>query len=236
MKPLRVPNVVPPVPTLSLQFFGGDAVYQTAVRRLQEPVVAPADIPEALDLAMERYADGDDSAFADVYDRLAPRLYGFLLRRVRDKALAEDLTQQTFLRMHEARGRFVRGAAVSPWAFAIANRLMIDSMRSKKRDQSRVDANTDAGAALDYAASNDAGADEVLDAKRVEAVLARELSRLPEAHRTAYALTREDGLSMKEAADVLGTTVSAVKLRVHRAYLALREALGDRAPREGESV
>ncbi len=74
--------------------------------------------------AMDRYAQGDDAAFSELYDALAPRLYGYLLRQTRNNARAEDLTQQTFLQMHCARGRFVRGADVVPWAFAIARRLL----------------------------------------------------------------------------------------------------------------
>ena len=64
------------------------------------------------DAAMDRYAGGDDTAFSDLYDLLAPRLYGYFLRQTRDADLADDLTQQTLLKIHRARGQFLRGAAV----------------------------------------------------------------------------------------------------------------------------
>src|SRR6476646_8553344 len=83
----------------------------------------------AADAAMERYASGDASAFGELYDRLAPRLYGYLLRQTKDFSRAEDLVQQTMLQIHCARGQFVRGAAVLPWAFAISRRLLIDETR-----------------------------------------------------------------------------------------------------------
>src|SRR6478735_49383 len=62
--------------------------------------------PRAADLAMERYAAGDDAAFAQVYDEVAPRLMRHLRRHVACRAVVEDLVQQTFLQMHRARGRF----------------------------------------------------------------------------------------------------------------------------------
>src|SRR5258708_12316377 len=85
---------------------------------------------------MDRYANGDDGAFGDLYDLLAPRLYGYLVRQTRNTARAEDLVQQTFLQMHCARGRFVPGADVVPWAFAIARRLLIDGVRRSGREVS----------------------------------------------------------------------------------------------------
>lgn len=84
---------------------------------------------EDVDEAMSRYARGDATAFDAVYDALAPQLARYLRPRVRDEARLEDIIQQTFLQMHHARGNFVIGAAVMPWAFAIARRLMIDAGR-----------------------------------------------------------------------------------------------------------
>ena len=88
----------------------------------------------SLDAAMDRYARGDDTAFGEIYDKLAPRLYGFLLRHTRDRAKAEDVVQQTMLQIHRARGRFQPGAEVTPWAFAIARRLLIDQHRRGGRE------------------------------------------------------------------------------------------------------
>jgi RNA polymerase sigma-70 factor (ECF subfamily) len=91
--------------------------------------------------AMDRYACGDDAAFGDLYEALAPCLLGFLVRLTGDTSAAEDLLQQTFLQMHDARGRFARGADVTPWAMAIARRLFIDSTRrSRARATEIVDA------------------------------------------------------------------------------------------------
>jgi len=182
------------------------------------------------DLALDRYAAGDDAAFAEVYDAVAPRLYAYLRKQTRDAALAEDVLQQTLLKMHLARGTFLSGAAVMPWAYAIARRLFVDSLRRGRRE---VLAPTDEPRETE--ASDDVpAADELVAAGQLARRLETELARLPEAQRTAFALVKQEGLSMAEAAGVLGTTVSAVKLRAFRAYQTLRVALGDVLPKDLE--
>src|SRR5262245_24980211 len=82
---------------------------------------------------MERYCDGDASAFRALYALVAPRLHGYLLRMARDRAAADDLLQLTFLKVHRARAAYVRGADPLPWLYAIAHRTFLDEVRRKKR-------------------------------------------------------------------------------------------------------
>jgi RNA polymerase sigma-70 factor (ECF subfamily) len=173
---------------------------------------------------MERYASGDDDAFAEVYDALAPRLYGYLLRQTRDASRAEDLLQQTMLQLHRARDRFIPGAEVLPWAFAIARRLMIDAARKNKRELLVSDLQEDDVA---LGASTDPSADELVQAQQLAQRIELELRKLPANQRIAFELVKQEGLSLSEAAQTLGTTVAAVKLRAHRAYQSLRAVLGD---------
>jgi RNA polymerase sigma-70 factor, ECF subfamily len=180
---------------------------------------------KAASAAMESYACGDDGAFSELYDLLAPRIATFLQRRMRDDALAWDLVQQTFLRMHCARRHFARGADVVPWCFAIARRLFIDWLRKNSRERESVTMGI--GLEERESVAPDAGPDEELGRRRLAGRIEEELAQLPEIHRVAFDLVKRDGLSLAEAAEVLGTTVTAVKLRLHRAYEALRAALGD---------
>jgi RNA polymerase sigma-70 factor (ECF subfamily) len=172
---------------------------------------------------MERYAGGDDSAFSLLFDLLAPRLYGYFLRQTRDSDLADDLTQQTLLKIHRARGQFLRGAAVTPWAFAIGRRLLIDSVRRHKRDL----LTSDDDQTVDRAASDAPNADDLVAAQETARRIQEALRHIPETQRVAFELVKQEGLTFVEAAEVLGTTVAAVKLRAHRAYEALRVVLGD---------
>jgi RNA polymerase sigma-70 factor (ECF subfamily) len=170
--------------------------------------------------AMTRYAAGDNSAFSALYDLLAPKLYGYLLRQTGDPARAEDLLQQTMLQLHRVRARFQPEAAVTPWAFAIARRILIDNHRGVRREAVRDEAHTAEEPVTNVAT------DDVLHTKRVARVIERELARLPEAQRTAFELMQRDGLSLREVAQVMGTTENAIKLRAHRARTALRAAIG----------
>ena len=178
--------------------------------------------------AMERYARGEEQAFSELYDLLAPRLRRYLLRASRDPGSADDLLQQTMLQIHRARGRFIVGAEVLPWAFAIARHLFLDSVRRRKKERRNISLETggfEAGPV--EAAAEQYGADELIDSGRLFLALQAELERLPESHRAAFELIKNQGLSIREAAEVLGATPTAVKLRAHRAYVALRAALGD---------
>lgn len=179
---------------------------------------------DGADVAMERYANGDDAAFAEVYDAIAPRLFGFLLKARRDRVATEDLMQQTFLQMHRARGSFISGAPVMPWALAIARRLLIDSARRWRVELGLFLYDNDDRMTSEPGAAT-ATADDVLDARRLEERVQQQFDALPETQRSAYRLVKLEGLSLKGAAQVLGTSVTAVKLRTHRAYVALRSAL-----------
>lgn len=175
--------------------------------------------PSQVDVAMERYAAGEDAAFALVYDALAPRILGYLLRRTNNSGDAEDLLQQTMLHIHRSRGAFIPGAEVAPWAFAIARHLLTD--RGRRREPGyRVDARS-----LDRRASEVPSADEVVQARELAVRIERAVSELPPSQRHALTLIREDGLSFAEAAEVLGTTVGAAKARTSRAYQAIRAEL-----------
>lgn len=171
--------------------------------------------------AMERYAQGDESAFASVYDSVAPRVYAYLIRQTRDRAVADDLLQQTLLQIHRKRGTYAPGLPVLPWAFAIARRLYIDECRRRKTDAlwSARDVGEDDRRAW-------ALPDDEVATREAAQLVEAELARMPGNQRVAFELLKVDGLSHQEAAEVLGTTVSAVKLRAFRAYSAIRTVLG----------
>jgi RNA polymerase sigma-70 factor (ECF subfamily) len=208
---MRIVDSITPLHTV------GARIVLMVVRGGNEGGEAP---PRTLaDDAMERYADGEAAAFSTLYDVLAPRLFRFAVRRLRSHTAAEDVVQQTFLHIHCARDRFARGAAVLPWAYAIARRLAIDGVRRRGREDLRADPMGVGGAQPGAAAP-----DEVLHRKRSEAALRSELDRLPPAQREAFELLKVEGLSVAECAEVLGITHGMVKVRAHRATVALRSA------------
>lgn len=179
---------------------------------------------------MQRYQDGDASAFRELYSLVAPRLLGYLLKMARSRPIAEDLLQQTFLKVHRARAAYVRGADPIPWIYSIAHRTFIDEARKKQRAIVHVG---DGETLPEVAAGLDGETAERRDEARVDPDLAKAaldaLADLPEAQREAVVLTKLDGKSVAEAAAIAGTTVGAMKVRAHRGYEALRKLLGKRA-------
>ncbi|MBK7399598.1 MAG: RNA polymerase sigma factor [Myxococcales bacterium] len=180
-----------------------------------------------LDRAMERYAQGDTAAFSLLHEGLAPRLRAFLLRLCGNPALASDLAQETFLRMHRARGSFAEGAAVVPWSLAIARNAYLDALRRSTHAAASVPvaADEDPDDASNEAASLEPDGEQLVIAREAAQLVRQTLAALPVAQREAFVLLRFEALSVAEAAEVLGATETAVKLRAFRAYEALRAVL-----------
>jgi RNA polymerase sigma-70 factor, ECF subfamily len=179
----------------------------------------------ALDEVMDRYACGDDVAFDELYRTGAPRVRGFLLRLCGDPALADDLTQDAFLRIHRARGSFEAGAAALPWFFAIGRNVFLDHKRREATRRSVAGDERSAGPRAQAEAPPDTRGDEALVASETLDVVRATLEQMTDLQREAFVLIRFEGLSVSEVAQVVGATEAAVKIRAFRAYEALRAAL-----------
>lgn len=174
--------------------------------------------------AMDRYACGDQTAFPVLHRALYPRLLAFLTRLSGSANMADDLVQETFLRMHRARSTFAPGGAVLPWAYAIARNVHIDYTRGARlRSTERLP--SDPGP--DPAFAQRAEAESAAIAAQIARVVERVLARIPAAQRDAFVLLRYEGLSVQDASAVLGATPTAVKLRAFRAYEALRAEIDE---------
>lgn len=167
--------------------------------------------------AMERYAAGDEAAFGELYRLTSVRLFQYLFRRTGDRVRADDLKQQTFLHMHQARARFLTGANVFPWMYAIAHRLVIDGFRRSGREVSF-------DAAESEPVCPQGAADELLIGRQLDERLFRAIATLPESQQAVIEL-RLEGLTYREIAEALGTTVSAVTSLLHRANTTLARLL-----------
>jgi RNA polymerase sigma-70 factor (ECF subfamily) len=183
---------------------------------------------DAKDL-MARYCDGDASAFRELYAEVSPRLHGYLLKMARERALADDLLQLTFLKVHRARAAYIRGADPLPWIYSIAHRTFLDETRRKKRAIVRVgDDEQLPEVAADLHGQTDDRRDDPADPELVKTALDA-LAQLPAQQREAVVLTKLEGKSVAEAAEIAGTTVGAMKVRAHRGYEVLRDLLARKA-------
>jgi RNA polymerase sigma-70 factor (ECF subfamily) len=172
---------------------------------------------------MTEYLGGSSAAFGELFSRYAPMLLRIMRRRLRSAEDADELVQQTFLQMHRARNDFDAGRKLRPWLMTIAFNLQRELFRKRQR---RPEAPLDTEP---LAPSSDRTPFE--KAVRAEQ-LRNALASLPEAQRVVIELHWFDELSFPEVAEVLGLTVSAVKVRAHRGYKALRGVLENASKKE----
>jgi RNA polymerase sigma-70 factor (ECF subfamily) len=217
------------VGAMSLCFAANDGRSRTRARSTSDRGRAvAAELASAnreLDQLMDRYARGEDAAFAHLFKRGAPRVRRFLQRLSPDPGLVDDLTQETFLRLHTSRGRFELGSSALPWMLAVARNAFLDSARRSRVRRAAI-ATKSAAQTSDIQAPMGAQGDEVLVAVEMAHIVERTLASMSLRLREAFVLLRFEGMSVAEAAQILGTTSAAVKVRAFRAYELLREALG----------
>ena len=184
---------------------------------------------DALDRAdMERLAAGQDAALNDLMERHAPPVFHFLCRMVGNEDDANDLAQETFVRVFRARATFHPSEKFSTWLFTIAANLAPNHFRWRSRHPN-VSLETETGESEQtigstLPASDPAPNEQALAAERAAAVRAA-VGKLPEELREAVVLCEWVELSMADAAKILEATPKAVESRLYRARQILRERL-----------
>ena len=169
---------------------------------------------------MARVATGDERAFAELYDELAPRVYGVVRRVVRDPAHSEEVTQEVFLELWRQALRYdsARGG-LRGWAVTIARRRAVDRVRS---EQSLRDRELRVAAQVE---EPDSPPDVVIDSlDRDQARLA--LTELSDVQREALELAYFDGLTHVEISELLDVALGTVKTRIRDGLIRLRVLVG----------
>jgi RNA polymerase sigma-70 factor (ECF subfamily) len=188
-------------------------------RQAPDPVSPPGpDLSELLTLV----GQGDQVAFEMVYDRVAPAVFGLVLRVLRDTAQSEEVAQEALLEVWRTAGRFdpARGQAVA-WVMTIAHRRAVDRVRSERAATER-----EARAA---AAASPPPADEVAETveSSFEAQRVRHcLDGLTGTQRESITLAYYSGLSYPQVASRLGVALGTVKTRIRDGLRRLRDCLG----------
>ena len=171
-----------------------------------------------------RLRRGDPDALAAVISRYQHRLYRYLLRLVADPATAEDLFQQTWMRVMESIRRYDARRSFDAWLFAVAHNLAIDYLR-KSRPESLDEMLPSGEVRGDRLADTGPDAlDCLLEWERAEAVAAA-LQHLPAIHREVLTLRFEEDMKLEQIAEVVQIPLSTVKSRLRRALDGLRNSL-----------
>lgn len=188
------------------------------------------DSDEAL---MLRYRDGEVRAFEVLLTRHRKPVYNFILRFVMDPALAEDLLQETFLRVIKGSESYERQAKFTTWLYTIARNLCVDASRRGKHRKAAsldapLDADDDGGATLLDRVSDPKGTvDRQVIGKQLGERIARAVDQLPAEQREVFVLSEILGLPFKEVAAIVGCPENTAKSRMRYALEKLREALDE---------
>jgi RNA polymerase sigma factor (sigma-70 family) len=165
---------------------------------------------------MEAVKDGNLQQASLLFERYHKRIFNFLARMTMDRDLAEDLTQNVFLRIIRYRSSYRQGLKFQSWIYQIARNVFSDHYQANKN---RFSDFVDVEKVSDHMA--DGNDEDDMDQK--ERVLHQSLAKLTEEQRELLILTRFQHMKYEEVATVMDTTVANIKVKVHRAILKLRE-------------
>lgn len=180
---------------------------------------SPAAVQQEL---LEKVAQGDQRAFAQLYDTLSPRVFGLIKRLLRDHAQSEEVLQEVFLEIWQSATRFDpnKGGATT-WILTMAHRRAVDRVRSS---QSSRDRDTRIGI-RDHKVDYD-NVSETIEVRIEHERVEKAMTRLTELQRQAVSLAYYGGYSHSEVAEMLSVPIGTVKTRLRDGMIRLRDELG----------
>jgi len=178
---------------------------------------------------LAEFQQGDAGAFERLLRRHRSPLYTFFVRMLGDRARAEDLAQETFLRIVRGAAAWEHRARFQTWLYTIARNLYVDAIRRERfRRAESLDAQEgEDGPLVDAVPSGTAGPDRQAESVRLRPLLQRALGGLPAEQREVFVLREQGGLSFKEIAELVAANENTVKSRMRYALIGLRRALAD---------
>ena len=176
-----------------------------------------------LEMLMSRYQQGDFDAATALIRLVSPQLHRFFLVQFTSRAAADDLLQETWLRIHQVRHTYRVGEPVLPWFYAIARHIRVDHYRKASRTAGR-----EARLEETHQAPELPAPDRTPDLQGL-------LADLPDSQREVIEMLKVEGMSLEEVARATSSTVGSVKQKAHRAYQKLRERVSEVRPNKGRA-
>jgi RNA polymerase sigma-70 factor (ECF subfamily) len=178
---------------------------------------------------MLAYQAGDEEAFVEIFRRYRTRLYNYLLRHLGDRAAAQDLLQEVFLKIHRHRKSYRPLGSLSAWIFTIATNTLRNAAVSAARGPA-AEARELEGIAPRASLGAKSPEEEYAERELGERVR-RAVQSLPPSQREVILLAKYEGFKFEEIAEILGVPVATAKVRAHRAIKSLAAMLAPEARR-----
>jgi RNA polymerase sigma-70 factor (ECF subfamily) len=175
--------------------------------------------------------DGAETGYRELLRRYERPVYALIYRMVRDRELAEDLTQETFVKVLNALDRYRPEYKFSSWIFKIANNAAIDQLRRKELDTLSLEGGPDATTPDRIEATTlQVGSDgesplEELEARELGTAIERAVAQLRPEYQSCIIMRHVEGRPYDEIADILDLPLGTVKTYIHRARAELRDLL-----------
>lgn len=173
------------------------------------------DAGENLEMLMARYQQGDFAAATLLIEYISPQLHRFFLAQSLSRVDADDLLQETWLRIHKVRHTYRSGEPALPWFYAIARHIRVDHYRKSMRTTAG-ERELEAMSKEPSTPPQETGSTDALNAL---------LAQLSDSQREVITMLKVEGMSLEEVARATSSTVGSVKQKAHRAYKKLREKL-----------
>ena len=193
------------------------------------PSLDLANLPDADVVVLAQ--QGRDAAFRELIRRYERPVFSLVFRMVRDRETAEDLAQDTFIKVLNHIDRYKPEFKFSSWLFKIANNVAIDHLRRRQLDTISIDGSPHAASAaeaeatsLDLAARQETALEE-MEARELGGSIEKAIARLRPEYRSCIMLRHVEGRSYEEIAATLDLPLGTVKTYIHRARHELRKAL-----------
>lgn len=176
---------------------------------------------------VDRVVAGDREAFTPLLQRYQRKILNFMYRMIGERDVAEDLTQEVFLKAYEALPRFRKEAAFSTWLFRIAHNHCVNSLKRRKREipMAALEKDPPNGNPLARLADPSPSTEQNLEQRELRAIIQEKLAELTPEHRAVLVLRDIQGLSYDEIASTLELEGGTVRSRIHRARMELKEKL-----------
>jgi len=169
---------------------------------------------------IERASGGDFEAFGELYGIYLDRIYRYVFYQLREKMVAEDLTEEIFLKAWRAIGSYKgKGQAFSSWLYRIAHNHVIDEFRSRRKQMVSLEAEMEI-------ATEVAEPQQEMGGKLAEQEMLRLISCLPRKQKQVIILKFVEGLDNREIGQITGKSQGAIRISQMRALTALRQRLG----------